>query len=141
MFAHHHAPEAPLYEFDFELEEAGGLRRDIDPRADLGIGEIAFKRLFFADYYGSVDARHPSGHHPDDSPDRFLARLGDFCSRIARIIEKRTQRPPRSIGIHLITRSVARTENGELRPSGVIARQNIVEFDVKSGKLRRSLPP
>jgi hypothetical protein len=75
MFARYHAPGQPLYELTLLVERGDGTEFILNAKRDLGLGELGFKRQLFARYYGSTDPRHPGGHHVNDSPERFQARL------------------------------------------------------------------
>lgn len=93
MFARYVAPGDPLYELRIFLERPDGSERELSPRRDLGLGELGFRRQLFARYYGSTDPRHPSGHHPGDTPERFRERLRDFMHKLASVHARRGSHP------------------------------------------------
>jgi hypothetical protein len=93
MFARYHAREQPLFEIDVFVRESSGTRRPLRAR-ELGLGELSFKRQLFARWYGSTDQRHPAGHHPNDTPERFAARMVELLERLAKVETRRTGRAP-----------------------------------------------
>ena len=134
MFAYYHDADWPLFELVLYAEVAPGSEKPIDPRAELGIGEIAFKRLLFADYYGSIDPRHPAGHHQDDSPERFRLRLSEFCRSVARVYLQRTGTPARKIRVEVARIEQQRNASGELEPKSAGERRTVMLFDVASDR-------
>ena len=89
MFARYQRPRAPLYYIEWYVKR-GREREPLSPQRDLGIGELPFRRGYFAAYYGSTDPRHPGGHFRDDNEAAFLARQGDYCRRLRAAWERRT---------------------------------------------------
>jgi hypothetical protein len=134
MFATYHDPDWPVFELTFHAMLESGRERAIDPRSDLGIGEIAFKRLMFGEYYGSIDPRHPSGHHPHDTPESFRQRLADFCRKLATVLRQRTGTAPRSIRLELARVRQLRDARGLLRTSSVTERRTVFAFDVAADR-------
>ena len=134
MFAYYHDADWPLFELGLEVEIAPGSERQIDPRADLGIGEIAFKRLLFADYYGSIDPAHPAGHHENDSPERFRQRMSELCRKVARVLAQRTGTPARTIRVELTRIEQQRGVTGVLELKKVAERRTVLVFDVASDR-------
>jgi hypothetical protein len=134
MFAYYHDADWPLFELNLYAELNGGSERPIEPRADLGIGEIAFKRLLFADYYGSIDPRHPAGHHEKDSPELFHRRLSEFCRRVARAFAERTGAPARKIRVEVTRVEQQRSARGELEVKGAAERRTVMVFDVAADR-------
>ena len=130
MFAYYHDADWPLFELGLFAEIAPGRERPIEPRADLGIGQIAFQRLLFADYYGSIDPAHPAGHHENDSPERFRQRMTQFCRKVARVFAQRAGTAPRSIRVELSRIEQQRDARGVLEVKGVTERRTILVFDV-----------
>ncbi len=88
MFARYQSRKAPLYYIEWWVQD-GGPKRLIMPERDLGVGELPFRRGYFAAYYGSVDERHPSGPHRADDPSRFAERQADFCQRLRAAFRRR----------------------------------------------------
>ena len=136
MFAYYHAAEWPLFELVIYAEVAPGVERPLEPRADLGIGEIAFKRLLFADYYGSIDPAHPAGHHAGDTPELFRQRMSEFCRKVARAFARRSGTMPRSIRVELVRLTPHADRPGELEVKRVVERRTIMIFDAASDQAR-----
>jgi hypothetical protein len=134
MFAYYHDADWPLFELNLYAETASGSEKPIEPRTQLGIGEIAFKRLLFADYYGSIDPRHPAGHRDDDSPERFRQRLSDFCRKVARAFAERTGAPARKIRVEVARVEQQRSAGGELQVKSVVERRTVMLFDVAADR-------
>ncbi len=134
MFAYYHDADWPLFELNLYAETAPGVERPIEPRGDIGIGEIAFKRLLFADYYGSIDPWHPAGHHADDSPERFRLRMSELCRKVARAFRERTGTPARRIRVEAARIEQRRNAEGELEASGAVERRTIFVFDVTADR-------
>jgi hypothetical protein len=134
MFAYYHDADWPLFELNLYAVTAPGSEKPIDPRTELGIGEIAFKRLLFADYYGSIDPRHPAGHHDNDSPERFRQRLSDFCRKVARAFAERTGTPARRIRVEVARIEQQRSASGELQVKSVAERRTVMVFDVAADR-------
>jgi hypothetical protein len=134
MFAYYHDADWPLFELNLYAETPAGSEKAIDPRADLGIGEIAFKRQLFADHYGSIDPAHPAGHHEDDSPERFRQRMSELCRKIARAFQQRSGAPVRKIRVEVARVEQRRNAEGELEVKSVSERRTIVVFDVASDR-------
>jgi hypothetical protein len=82
MFARHQSRDAPVYYIEWWVDAAGGSRL-LSPQKDLGLGELPFRRGYFASFYGSADPRHPGGHFPDDDPAAFEQRQHDYCRRLS----------------------------------------------------------
>ena len=94
MFAYYRTSDDPVYDLVILIENAAGEIRRLDTAADLGVPNTdAFRRLLFSRWYGSTDPRFPQGHHPDDTPDLFTARLTDFCQRVVIVMERRGETP------------------------------------------------
>jgi len=91
MFARYHAREQPLFEIDVFVRDSSGTRRRLRAR-QLGLGELSFKRQLFARWYGSTDPRHPAGHHVNDTPQQFAARMSELLDRLATLETRRTGR-------------------------------------------------
>jgi hypothetical protein len=134
MFAYYHDADWPLFELNLYAETLPGSARAIDPRADLGIGEIAFKRQLFADYYGSIDRAHPAGQHDDDSPERFRQRMSELCRKVARAFQQRTGTPVRKIRVEVARVEQRRNAAGELEVRSATERRTVVIFDVASDR-------
>jgi hypothetical protein len=134
MFAYYHDADWPLFELNLYAELSTGSERPIEPRAELGIGEIAFKRLLFADYYGSIDPHHPAGHHENDSPELFQQRLSEFCRKVARAFAERTGAPARKIRLEVARVEQQRNARGELEVKGAAERRTVMVFDVASDR-------
>ena len=134
MFAYYHDADWPLFELNLYAETPAGSEKAIDPRADLGIGEIAFKRQLFADYYGSIDPAHPAGRHEDDSPERFRQRMSELCRKAARAFQQRSGAPVRKIRVEVARVEQQRNAEGELELKSVTERRTIVVFDVASDR-------
>jgi hypothetical protein len=81
MFARSQARGAPVYYLEWWLERPAE-RRLLSPQRDLGIGELPFRRGYFAAYYGSADPAHPGRRFPNDDEASFLARQSDYCARL-----------------------------------------------------------
>jgi hypothetical protein len=141
MFATYHDPEWPVFELTFHAAFESGRERALDPRTDLGIGEIAFKRQLFGDYYGSIDPRHPAGHHPDDTPELFRQRLGDLCRKLAVVLRQRSGAAPRSIRLELSRLQQSRDARGAVTGSTVTARRTVFAFDVATDRPIAASPP
>jgi hypothetical protein len=136
MFAYYHDAGSPLFELELFAEVAPGRERRIEPRTDLGIGQIAFKRLLFADHYGSTDPVHPAGHHENDSPERFRRRMSEFCRKVARVFAQRTGTTPRSIRVELSRIEQQRDARGVLEVKGVSERRTLLVVDVAPDRSR-----
>jgi hypothetical protein len=134
MFAYYHDADWPLFELNLYAESAPGSEKRIEPSTELGIGEIAFKRLLFADYYGSIDPRHPAGHHDNDSPERFRQRLSEFCRKVARALAERTGAPPRKVRVEVTRVEQQRSAGGELQVKSVAERRTVMVFDVAADR-------
>jgi len=134
MFARYHDASWPIYELTFYAELKPGVERPLDPRSDLGIGETAFKRLLFGDYYGSIDPRHPAGHHEHDTPELFRQRLGDFCRKLTAVLRQRTGSAPRALRLELSRVQQERDANGMLQVAGVLERRTVFAFDVPADR-------
>lgn len=100
MFARYHSAERPLYEIAIVEETAEGAEHRL-AASDLGLREISFGRFFFGDVYGSTDPRHPAGHHPGDTPERFAARMAAFSERLIAVRERRGAARPRALRYEL----------------------------------------
>jgi hypothetical protein len=124
MFARYHAREQPLFEIDVFVRDSSGARRPLRAR-ELGLGELSFKRQLFARWYGSTDPRHPAGHHANDTPQRFAARMAEFLDRLAKIETRRTRRAPAVLELEV--RRVAPPE------SRVVGRYNVSERRFERG--------
>jgi hypothetical protein len=92
MFARYHSPDQPLFELRLIAQHADGSEHEIVPQRDLGLGELAFRRQFFAKHYGSADPRHPGGHLENDTREAFERRLGAWMRRVAGVYQRRTGR-------------------------------------------------
>jgi hypothetical protein len=78
MFARRHERSAPLYYIEWWVEQ-GRRRRLLSPQEDLGIGELPFRRGYFAAYYGSADPEHPGGRGAGDGEPAFVQRQTEYC--------------------------------------------------------------
>lgn len=123
MFARYQARGAPVYYLEWWVLD-GGERRLLSPQRGLGLGELPFRRGYFAAYYGSADPRHPGGHFPGDSEASFVARQSEYCRRLAAAWAhaKGMAAPPFELviseevgGRNTLTRTVGRCENGVFR--------------------------
>ncbi len=92
MFARYVAAGDPLYELHLVVELPSGSETELDPKRDLGMGELGFRRQFFTQVYGSTDPRHPSQHRLDDSRERFRARLLDSMKKLSGVYTRRSGR-------------------------------------------------
>lgn len=124
MFAYYHAPGQPLYEIAIYEQHPDGRERRLRAE-DVGMPEISLGRQFFGEVYGSVDPRHPAGHHPADTPERFGERMRGFSDRLARIRERRSGARPRALRYELV----------RIQPSE--ARSPIGRWDAATGEFRR----
>ena len=122
MFAYHHAPGDPLYEIVIHEQLLDGSERRTRS-LDFGLPEISFGRQLFGEVYGSVDPKHPAGHHPNDTPERFAARMAELSGRLLRIRERKTGTRPRALRYELV-----RVD------AGGGAREHIGRFDAESGR-------
>lgn len=129
IFAYYVAPGSPVYDILFHAEDTDGRSWPIRSFRDLGMGELSFKRLFFGKYYGSTDPRYPDGHHPNDTPEAFAARLGDFCGRLAAVMARRGRAPV-----------AIRIEVHEVAGKHVAKRRVVGRYDVEAKKFVRFLP-
>ena len=121
MFARYHARRDPLFELSIWIEPLGGQLVELEPGPHLGLGELGFRRQFFARYYGSTDPAHPSGHHSQDDEARFRTRLGQWMKLVSSAYVRRTGIPLRSIRLEVRRHSKAGVE-----------RRPLAHFDVSS---------
>lgn len=124
MFARYQTPGDPVFELSFYVEDPVGVRVELDPLRHLGTGELGFRRHFFARYYGSTDARHPSGHLPGDSDAAFRQRIAHWMRLVAGAYSKQRGHPPRRVWLEA---SKLSTKSIERRP--------LFEFDPRTGEL------
>jgi hypothetical protein len=114
MFAYHRTADAPVYDLVLTVTDADGATRRLDPARDLGVANPeAFRRMFFAQWYGSTDPRFPQGHPPADGPEAFTARMGVFGARVVAVLRRRGD-PPAAIGLSLV--ELTRTGDGAYTP-------------------------
>ena len=125
MFARYHAPGDPLFELAVWLEPETGPLVELEPDAHLGLGELGFRRQFFAKYYGSTDPRHPSGHHPHDDEASFRARLSRWMQLVSRAYTRRTGMKLKSVQLEVRRLSKAGVE-----------RRPVAHFEATSGAVR-----
>jgi hypothetical protein len=130
MFARYHAAGDPLFEFRLFVVGQDGAARELDPRRDLGLSEIGFRRQFFANYYGSTDPYHPSRHLPGDDEQAFLERVRDWMLRVERAYRVQNHRTPRLLRLEVWR---IRQDSIEKRP--------IVEYRTENHALRRLYEP
>lgn len=101
MFSRYHTRSDPLFELAVWIEPEGGALVELEPGPHLGLGELGFRRQFFARYYGSTDPAHPSGHHPGDDEERFRTRLGKWMRLVSRAYTRRTGVPLKSVRLEV----------------------------------------
>lgn len=126
MFARYQTLDDPVFELSFYVEEPAGVRVELEPLRHLGMGELGFRRHFFARYYGSTDARHPSGHLASDSEAAFRQRIATFMKLVAVAYAKQQGHPPRRLWLEA---SAISAHHVERRP--------LFEFVPRTGELRR----
>lgn len=124
MFARYQTPGDPVFELSFYVEDPAGVRVELDPMRHLGTGELGFRRHFFARYYGSTDARHPSGHLPSDSDAVFRQRIANWMRLVAGAYSKQQGHPPHRLWLEASKLSADRVE-----------RRPLFEFDPRTGEL------
>lgn len=117
MFAYDVAHGSPLYSIVFFLEDERGESREFRASRDLGIGELAFKRKFFSDYYGSADPRFPQGPRADDSPAKFQERIRRFLALVSGILSRR------GVSHHALRVETHQLVDGQVVQRKVIARR------------------
>lgn len=118
MFARYHSADEPLFELRFIARFADGHEQEILPQRDLGLGELAFRRQFFAKHYGSADPKHPGGHQAQDTRVAFERRMTSWLRRVAVVYERGTGRALAAV----------RLEARRVTPSGTESKR-VFEFD------------
>jgi hypothetical protein len=104
MFARYHAAEDPLFELQFIARLPDGSEHEIVPQRDLGLGELAFRRQFFARHYRSADPKHRGERPTQDGRAAFEQRMAAWLKRVARVYERTTRH--RLAGVRLEVRRV-----------------------------------
>jgi hypothetical protein len=130
MFARYHTASDPVFELHVMISLINGGELHLQPQQHLGVGELPFRRLLFAKYYGSTDPEHPFGHHPVDSRANFQRRMKLALENTVRAFEVHTGERVRA----------ARVEVRRFDAGGVIVRP-ILEYQVHSRSLRPLWPP
>jgi len=92
MFARRQDLRAPVYYIEWYLRR-GEERLPLSPQKHLGIGELPFRRGYFAAYYGSADPRHTAGHMAPADEAAFLRRQSEYCGRLQAAWQRRTGQP------------------------------------------------
>lgn len=81
MFGHYIGDSTRFYEFSFILEDKGG-EKEISPDyvKRHPIAEVALKRFFFGNIYGSVETTSPFGYYKNDTREALEKRMTGFFS-------------------------------------------------------------
>jgi hypothetical protein len=124
MFARYHTPGAPAYELGVVVREVGGAPFELVPKQHLGVGELAFRRQLFTRHYGSVDARHPGGHHVADDATKFERRMSAWCKLVANANEVKM----------VLELASLRVELRGVGPTAALARP-LLDYDVANERL------
>lgn len=125
MFARYQAPDAPVFELSFYVEDPKGTRVELQPQEHLGMGELGFRRQFFARYYGSTDELHPSGHFPRDGRAAFRERIALWMKLVIAAYTRKRGHAPERIWLEASKQSL-----------GHVERRPLFEFVPKTGQLR-----
>jgi hypothetical protein len=120
MFAFYHSQQRPLYEIAIFEQAPDGTERRLRA-GDVGLPEMTFGRAFFGDVYGSIDPKHPAGHHSGDTPERFAERMSEFSARVVAIRQRRGGRP------HALRYELVRIERGSPTARSPIGRYQVPE--------------
>jgi hypothetical protein len=81
MFAHPRREGAPVVRFELLAELAEGRKLAIDGR-DVRLHDTGFFRLFFANYFGSMEGRSPHTKRVHPDCESRARSIGDFFSRL-----------------------------------------------------------
>lgn len=130
MFARYQAPDDPVFELSFYVEDPKGTIVELRPQEHLGVGELGFRRHFFARYYGSTDELHPSGHFPHDARAAFRDRIAAWMKLVARAYARKGGHAPGRIWLEVSKLSAGRLE-----------RRPLFEFVPQTGQLRELARP
>ena len=124
MFARYQAPGDPVFELSFFVEDPAGVV-ELDPLRHLGMGELGFRREFFARYYGSTDPEHPSWYLPDDDETKFRKRVAEWMKLVVSAYARKQGHAPQRIWL----------EASKIDADGVECRM-LFEFVASTGQLK-----
>lgn len=125
MFARYQTVGAPVFELSFYVEAAEGVTVELEPLRHLGMGELGFRRHFFAHYYGSTDPAHPSWHLPDDDRAKFEQRIAEWMKLIVSVYTRHEGQPPRRLWLE-----ASKLEHGH------VERRPLFEYVPSTAQLR-----
>jgi len=125
MFARYQTPGAPVFELSFYVEDVQGVAVELEPLRHLGMGELGFRRHFFARYYGSTDPAHPSWHLPHDNRAKFEQRIAEWMKLVASVYERQQGHPPRRLWLE-----ASKLERGH------VERRTLFEYVPNTAQLR-----